>query len=178
MCQGFGVGKAGMSEEQKGRQRGRGREKGRWRKRGRWCDFLPAEGTKHCPPGLPQPRPCTLTPSRLALTCPQCPPHTHSRALNELLQLLDLAAQLLGRREALAHLHEERRDLVASQEAGRPPPQPMQHAGLHGRWGDTVVASCPVSCVQSPAPRATTVQRNRTRASLSGAPKESREVGG
>lgn len=64
----------------------------------------------------------------------------HSRALNQLLQVLHLAAQLLGRREALAHFHEESCDFVAAQEASRPPPQPVQDAGLHGRCRDTAVS--------------------------------------
>lgn len=67
-------------------------------------------------------------------------PGLHSRALDELLQVLDLAAQLLGRREAPAHLHEQSCDLVAAQEAGCPPPQPVQDTGLHRRCGDMAVS--------------------------------------
>lgn len=75
--------------------------------------------------------------------CPPwvCPAHApHSRALDQLLQVLHLAAQLLSRREVLAHFHEESCNLVAAQKASRPPPQPMQDAGLHSRCRDTVVS--------------------------------------
>ena len=78
------------------------------------------------------------------LGAPQPTPHAqHSRALNQLLQVLHLTAQLLGRREALAHFHEERCDFVAAQEASRPLPQPVQDAGLHGRCRDTAVSRPP-----------------------------------
>jgi len=51
--------------------------------------------------------------------------------LHQPLQLLHLLAELLGRREALGHLHEESRQLVAAQQAGRPPLQPVQQTRLH-----------------------------------------------
>lgn len=60
-----------------------------------------------------------------------------SLCLNDLLQLLGLPTQLLGRGEALPHLHEERRDLVAAQEARCSPLQPMQNARLHGSCVET-----------------------------------------
>lgn len=88
----------------------------------------------------------------MGLGCPPGGRALHSRALNQLLQVLDLAAQLVRRREALAHLHEESRDFVAAQEAGRPPPQPMQDAGLHSRCGDTRVSwPCPAHAPRHPA---------------------------
>lgn len=72
-----------------------------------------------------------------ALPIPHVP---HSRALEQLLQVLHLAAQLLGRREVLAHFHEQSCNLVAAQKASRPPPQPMQDAGLHSRCRDTTIS--------------------------------------
>lgn len=84
------------------------------------------------------------------LGVPQLIPRAqHSRALNQLLQVLDLAAQLLSRWEALAHFHEESCNLVAAQEASRPPPQSMQDTGLHSRYGDTTVSG-PVHVPQHP----------------------------
>lgn len=54
-----------------------------------------------------------------------------SPVLNELLQLLDLATEFFGRREAFGRLHEERRHLVAAEQAGDAALQPVEHAGLH-----------------------------------------------
>lgn len=54
-----------------------------------------------------------------------------SLGLQDLFQLLGLLAQLFSWRKALPHLHEERRYLVATQEAGRPPLQAMQNTSLH-----------------------------------------------
>lgn len=73
----------------------------------------------------------------------------HSRVLYQLLQVLDLAAQLISWWEALAHLHEESCDLVAAQEASRPPPQPMQDAGLHSRCRDNGQQALPQHPAQS-----------------------------
>lgn len=58
-----------------------------------------------------------------------------SLCLHDLLQLLGLLAQLLGWGEALAHLHEERRHLVAAQKACSPPLQSVQNARLHRSCG-------------------------------------------
>lgn len=54
-----------------------------------------------------------------------------SLVFDELLQLLDLAAELLGGREALRRLHEECRHLVAAQQACDTSLESVQHAGLH-----------------------------------------------
>lgn len=54
-----------------------------------------------------------------------------SLGLQDLLQLVGLLAQVLSWREALPHFHEERCDLVATQEARRPPLQPVQNTSLH-----------------------------------------------
>lgn len=54
-----------------------------------------------------------------ALPIPHAP---YSRALNQLLQVLHLVAQLLGWRAVLAHFHEESCNLVAAQKASRRSP--------------------------------------------------------
>lgn len=60
-----------------------------------------------------------------------------SPVLNELLQLLDLAAQLFSRREAFRHLHKKGRNLVAAQQACNTTLQPVKDAGLHHSYTHT-----------------------------------------
>lgn len=54
-----------------------------------------------------------------------------SLVFDELLQLLDLAAELLGGCEALCRLHKKCCHLVATQQACNTPLESVQHAGLH-----------------------------------------------
>lgn len=60
-----------------------------------------------------------------------------SLCLDDLLDLLGLPAQLLGRGEALPHLHEKSRHLVAAQKTCRSPLQPVQNTRLHRSCVDT-----------------------------------------
>lgn len=60
-----------------------------------------------------------------------------SLCLDDLLDLLGLPAQLLGRGEALPHLHEKSRHLVAAQKTRRSPLQPVQNTRLHRSCVDT-----------------------------------------
>lgn len=57
-----------------------------------------------------------------------------SLVFDELLQLLDLAAELLSRCAALCRLHEKCCHLVAAQQACNTPLESVQYAGLHYSW--------------------------------------------
>lgn len=57
-----------------------------------------------------------------------------SPVFNQLLQLLDLAAQLFRRREAFRHLHKKCGNLVAAQQAGDTALESVKHAGLHNSY--------------------------------------------
>lgn len=57
-----------------------------------------------------------------------------SPVFNQLLQLLNLVAELLSGREAFSYLHKEGSHLVAAQQACNTALQSMEHAGLHNSY--------------------------------------------